>query len=146
MQPDNTKKSGPKPPSVFQPAEAIQRAGGIVITISAFVAATAINLWLPKVIAGGIDAYSASPVCAERYCNQIFDSGHVLVFLFAGRCKPCDPNLLLQSVVARDLRKSWRKRSRAKVHAFIEQANPSKLLTNLNCRCGFYQSSSCRRH
>jgi ATP-binding cassette subfamily B protein len=88
----------------------------------------AINLWLPKIISKSIDAFntghfSYKPVIIE------FTLAITLVFIFS----------YLQTViqtyaserVARDLRTRLANKLSEQSHAFIEQSNPSKLLTNL---------------
>jgi len=87
-----------------------------------------INLLLPKIIASGIDAYTNGtfqlrPVLAE------FSVAIILVFVFT----------YLQSIVqtyaservAKDLRTRLSDQISRQSHAYIEKANPSKLLTNL---------------
>lgn len=87
-----------------------------------------INLWLPRLIADGIDDYARQRFDLEDTLYQ-FTVAVALVFLFG----------YLQSVVqtyasekvARDLRTRLSEKISRQSHAFIEQANPSKLLTNL---------------
>lgn len=87
-----------------------------------------INLWLPKIIAGGIDAYTQKHFVFNDIVKK-FSIAALLIFVFA----------YLQSIiqtyaserVARDLRKQLSDKISRQSHAFIEQANPSKLLTNL---------------
>ncbi|PTT02964.1 ABC transporter ATP-binding protein [Pedobacter sp. HMWF019] len=87
-----------------------------------------INLLLPKIIASGIDAYTNGtfqlrPVLAG------FSVAIILVFVFT----------YLQSIVqtyaservAKDLRTRLSDQISRQSHAYIEKANPSKLLTNL---------------
>lgn len=87
-----------------------------------------INLLLPKIIASGIDAYTngtfqLQPVLVE------FSVAIILVFVFT----------YLQSIVqtyaservAKDLRTRLSDQISRQSHAYIEKANPSKLLTNL---------------
>ena len=88
----------------------------------------AINLWLPKIIAQSIDAFSAGtfqfrPIIIE------FTLAVFLILIFG----------FLQGIiqtyasekVARDLRSRLSNTISKQSYAFIETANPSKLLTNL---------------
>lgn len=88
----------------------------------------AINLWLPKIIAQSIDAFSAGtfqfrPIIIE------FTLAVFLILIFG----------FLQGIiqtyasekVARDLRSRLSNTISRQSYAFIETANPSKLLTNL---------------
>lgn len=88
----------------------------------------AVNLWLPKIIAQSIDAFSAGTF-AYRPLIIKFSAAVLGVLLFS----------YLQSViqtyasekVARDLRGRLSDKISRQSNLFIEQANPSKLLTNL---------------
>ncbi|MFD2871293.1 ABC transporter ATP-binding protein [Mucilaginibacter ximonensis] len=87
-----------------------------------------INLLLPKIIANGIDAYTHHTFDIKHIIVQ-FSGAVALIFVFA----------YLQSIiqtyasekVARDLRTRLADKISRQSHAFVEQANPSKLLTNL---------------
>jgi len=87
-----------------------------------------INLLLPKIIAGGIDAYTNKTFKIEPILIQ-FSLAIVLVFIFT----------YLQSIVqtyaservAKDLRTKLSDQISRQNHAYVIQANPSKLLTNL---------------
>lgn len=102
--------------------------GLIILLIFLALLSNGINLLLPKIIASGIDAYTGHtfelrPVLIE------FSLAIVLVFAFT----------YLQSIVqtyaservARDLRTRLSDQISRQSHAYIEKANPSKLLTNL---------------
>ena len=87
-----------------------------------------INLLLPKIIAHGIDSYTNKTFHLQSILVQ-FAGAIVLVFIFT----------YLQSIVqtyaservARDLRTKLSDQISRQSHAYIIQANPSKLLTNL---------------
>ncbi len=87
-----------------------------------------INLLLPKIIAHGIDSYTNKTFHLQSILIQ-FAGAIVLVFIFT----------YLQSIVqtyaservARDLRTKLSDQISRQSHAYIIQANPSKLLTNL---------------
>jgi ATP-binding cassette subfamily B protein len=88
----------------------------------------AINLWLPRIIADGIDAYTHQRFDLRTTLIE-FSGAVVLIFVFG----------YLQSViqvyasekVARDLRTRLSDKISRQSHAFIEKSNPSRLLTNL---------------
>lgn len=87
-----------------------------------------INLLLPTIIAGGIDAYTDGVFELKPILLQ-FSMAIVAVFVFT----------YLQSIVqtfaservAKDLRAKLSDQISRQSHSFIEKANPSKLLTNL---------------
>ncbi|SDH24307.1 ATP-binding cassette, subfamily B [Pedobacter terrae] len=87
-----------------------------------------INLLLPKIIASGIDSYTNKTFNLQSILLQ-FSLAIVLVFIFT----------YLQSIVqtyaservARDLRTKLSDQISRQSHAYVIQANPSKLLTNL---------------
>jgi ATP-binding cassette subfamily B protein len=87
-----------------------------------------INLLLPKIIANGIDSYTNNTFDLKHIMFQ-FSLAIVLVFIFT----------YLQSIVqtyaservAKDLRTKLSDQISRQSHAYIIQANPSKLLTNL---------------
>jgi ATP-binding cassette subfamily B protein len=125
MKPDKTKPNQ-KPPGVFSLLKPYM--GWVTLLLIFSVAATAINLWLPKIIANGIDAYTHHQFAVNEVIMK-FSLAAVLVFIFSS----------IQSViqtysselVAKDLREKLADKISRQSHAFIEQANPSKLLTNL---------------
>lgn len=87
-----------------------------------------VNLLLPKIIANGIDSYIASTFDLQAILIK-FSVAILIVFLFT----------FLQSIiqtyasekVAKDLRMQLADQISKQSNAYIEQANPSKLLTNL---------------
>lgn len=86
-----------------------------------------INLALPKIIANGIDAWPKNFVLQQVLIE--FLSASVIIFIFT----------YLQGVVqvytsekvARDLRSQLAYKISVQSHAYVEESNPSKLLTNL---------------
>lgn len=125
MQPNKTKPNQ-KTPGVFSLLKPYL--GWVTLLLVFSVAATAINLWLPKIIANGIDAYTHHQFVVNDVIKK-FSLAAILVFIFSS----------IQSViqtysselVAKDLREKLADKISRQSHAFIEQANPSKLLTNL---------------
>ena len=87
-----------------------------------------VNLWLPKVIASGIDDYTKQHFVFSDIIKK-FSLAVLVIFIFS----------YLQTIiqtyaserVARDLRQKLADKISRQSHAFIEKANPSKLLTNL---------------
>jgi len=106
----------------------------IILLIVFALVSNAVNLLLPKVIAGGIDAYNNTGKFGKQpYELQkiliTFLSAAVVVFIFT----------YLQSIVqtysservARDLRTKLAGKISNQSYAYVEQVSPSKLLTNL---------------
>ncbi|MEO6283212.1 MAG: ABC transporter ATP-binding protein [Dyadobacter sp.] len=102
--------------------------GLIVLLLLFALLSNGINLWLPRIIADGIDDYTHQRFDLKTTLIQ-FSVAVVLIFVFG----------YLQSIiqvyasekVARDLRTRLSDKISRQSHAFIEKANPSKLLTNL---------------
>ena len=102
---------------------------GLVLLLLLFtLLSNAINLWLPKIIANGIDAFTADSFVLYPVLVK-FSVAILCIFLFT----------YLQSIiqtyaserVARDLRTKLSDKLSVQTAAFVENANPSKLLTNL---------------
>ena len=100
----------------------------IVLLVFLALLSNGINLLLPTIVAGGIDAYTNGVFEIKSILLQ-FSVAIVLVFIFT----------FLQSIVqtyasekvAKDLRTKLSDQISRQSHAYIEKANPSKLLTNL---------------
>lgn len=100
----------------------------IILLIFLALLSNGINLLLPKIIANGIDAQTAGLFRVEPVLIE-FSLAIIFVFLFT----------YLQSIVqtyaservARDLRMRLSNQISRQSHAYIEEVNPSKLLTNL---------------
>lgn len=102
---------------------------GIILLLIVFtLLSNAINLWIPKIISAAIDAFTNGNFQLKLVIIQ-FTSAVAFIFIFT----------YLQSVlqtyaserVARDLRTTLSDKISKQSAAFIEQVNPSKLLTNL---------------
>jgi ATP-binding cassette subfamily B protein len=115
-----------KQPGIFSLLKPYSGLVALLIIFALF--SNGINLLLPKIIANGIDAYTNKhfvykPILVEFILAVLF------VFIFT----------YLQSIiqtyaserVARDLRTRLSDKISKQSHAFIEEVNPSKLLTNL---------------
>ncbi len=102
--------------------------GFVAMLVILAMAASAINLVIPKIIASSIDAYTANNFDARKVIIQFLIAASA-IFAFT----------LLQGVlqtytaerVARDLRKNIVDKLSIQSFSFIQASNPSKLLTNL---------------
>ncbi|KIA92430.1 ABC transporter ATP-binding protein [Pedobacter kyungheensis] len=120
------KPKAAKKPSIFS---LLGNYRGLILMLILFaLLSNGINLLLPKIIAHGIDSYTNKTFHLQSILLQ-FAGAIVLVFIFT----------YLQSIiqtyaserVARDLRTKLSDQISRQSHAYILQANPSKLLTNL---------------
>jgi ATP-binding cassette subfamily B protein len=123
--------SPPKPPGIFSLLKPYSGLVTLLILFALF--SNSINLWLPKIISHGIDDYIHSLVTKVPFnLDPVilkFSIAILFVFLFS----------YLQSIiqtytserVARDLRTRLSDKISRQSSSFIEQVNPSKLLTNL---------------
>jgi len=124
--PEKTTAEKPKPPGIGSLLKPYR--GLVTLLIVLALLSNGINLLLPRIIADGIDAYTHKTFDLRAVITE-FSIAVALVFVFG----------YLQSViqtyaserVARDLRTRLADKISRQSHAFIEQANPSKLLTNL---------------
>ena len=116
----------PKQPGIFSLLTPYK---GLIISLLLFaLLSNGINLWLPKLVADGIDDYTHGRFDLNRILIE-FTGAVIFVFLFA----------YLQSIiqtyasekVARDLRTRLSDKISKQSHAFIEQTTAAKLLTNL---------------
>jgi ATP-binding cassette subfamily B protein len=126
MPPEKPQIDQKKPPGIFS---LLKPYGGLIALLMLFALfSNGINLLLPKIIAGGIDSYTHKTFDVKHIITE-FSIAVGLIFIFA----------YLQSIiqtyaserVARDLRTRLSDKISKQSHAFIEKANPSKLLTNL---------------
>jgi ATP-binding cassette subfamily B protein len=126
MPPEKHNPDQKKPPGIFS---LLKPYGGMITLLILFALfSNGINLFLPKIIADGIDAYTHKQFDFKHTVTQ-FGVAVMLIFIFG----------YLQSIIqtyasermARDLRTRLSDKISRQSHAFIEQANPSKLLTNL---------------
>lgn len=86
-----------------------------------------INLALPKIVANGIDAWPKNYVLEQVLIE--FLSAAVIIFIFTylqGMLQ-----VYTSEKVARDLRSQLAYKISIQSHAYVEESNPSKLLTNL---------------
>jgi ATP-binding cassette, subfamily B, bacterial len=121
----SAKQSKQKSPGIFTLLTPYR--GMIILLLFFALLSNGINLVLPKIIAGGIDAFPAKYALGNVLIK--FLSAVVFIFLFTFF------QGLVQTItsekVARDLRSRIASKISMQSYAYIEQANPSKLLTNL---------------
>ena len=116
------KKKGPGISKLLMPYRAM-----IFLLILFALISNGINLVLPRIIANGIDAFPSHYVLKPLLIK--FVAAAIIIFIFT----------ILQSIiqtntserVARDLRAKLVAKISTQSYAYIEEANPSKLLTNL---------------
>ncbi|MGN8069040.1 ABC transporter ATP-binding protein [Mucilaginibacter sp. SG564] len=122
----DTQKPDKKPPGVFSLLKPYM---GLVSLLLLFaLLSNGVNLWLPKIIANGIDDYTKQHFVFGDIIKK-FSLAVLIIFIFG----------YLQTIiqtyaserVARDLRQKLADKISRQSHAFIEKANPAKLLTNL---------------
>ncbi|MEX6689170.1 ABC transporter ATP-binding protein [Danxiaibacter flavus] len=100
----------------------------IVLLIAFALAGNVFNLWIPKIIGQGIDSYTQGHYVQSSILIR-FAASALLIFLFS----------YLQSVaqtysserVAKDLREKLSDKISQQSYTWVQQSNPSKLLTNL---------------
>jgi ATP-binding cassette subfamily B protein len=102
---------------------------GIVILLIIFtLLSNGINLWIPRLISSGIDSFSAGKFSFNTIITE-FLTAVISIFIFSYA------QSILQTYtserVARDLRTRLSYKISTQSYAFIQEANPSKLLTNL---------------
>jgi ATP-binding cassette subfamily B protein len=86
-----------------------------------------INLFLPKIVAGAIDAYPKNYVLKDVLVKYL--SAALIIFIFTWLQGLVQ--IYASEKVARDLRSRLAYKISVQSHAYIEESNPSKLLTNL---------------
>jgi ATP-binding cassette subfamily B protein len=87
-----------------------------------------LNLWLPSLIGQGIDDYTNGSFSFQGMITS-FTIVAIVIFIFS--CLQSVVQTYASEMVARDLRMRIAEKISRQSFAFIEQANPSKLLTNL---------------
>jgi len=86
-----------------------------------------INLILPKIIAGAIDAYPANYVLQDIVLKYMAAALIIFIFTWAQGMV----QVYASEKVARDLRSQLSGKISKQSYAYVEASNPSKLLTNL---------------
>jgi len=101
--------------------------GMILLLLLFALLSNGINLFLPKIIANGIDAYPGQFVLQQVLVKYL--SAAVVIFIFTWLQGLVQ--VYTSEKVARDLRSRLAYKISTQSHAYVEQSNPSKLLTNL---------------
>ncbi len=120
------KDNQPKKPGILSLLKPYM--GLVVLLILFALLSNGVNLLLPRIIAGGIDAYTHKHFVYRTVIAE-FGVAVVVIFIFS----------YLQSIiqtyasekVARDLRSRLSDKISKQSYAFVEKVNPNKLLTNL---------------
>ena len=120
------KGQGPPRPNLFATLKNYR--GWILLLVIMTIAGNSLNLVVPKIIANAIDTYQQQQLVLTRLVLE-FAAVAVGIFIFS----------YLQAIVqtyaservARDLRTQIVAKISTQDHAFIQQATPAKLLTNL---------------
>lgn len=123
---EKTTRKATKSPGIFSLLRPYY--GMVMLLILFALVSNGLNLWLPKLIGDGIDSYSAGHF-SYRATVIPFTVVALIIFIFS----------YLQSIVqtyaservARDLRTQVAEKVSRQSFAFIEEINPSKILTNL---------------
>lgn len=102
--------------------------GLIVLLVVFTVFSNSLNLWIPKIIANGIDAYSHQQFDYTTIITR-FSIAVVLIFIFTYSQNVVQ--VYVSERVAKDLRNRLSDKISKQSYTYVEQANPSKLLTNL---------------
>lgn len=123
---EKAKPGTPKQPGIFSLLAPYK--GLIVLLLLFALLSNGINLWLPKLVANGIDDYT----------HQRFDLNAILVkftiaviFIFVFAYLQSIIQTYASEKVARDLRTKLSDKISKQSHAFIEETTAAKLLTNL---------------
>lgn len=120
---ENSKKQKSGLSSLLQPYRNL-----IVGLILLSFVASALNLLIPKIIARGIDAYTAG---AFNFVVVATEFSVAAIFVFIFTYGQSIMQTLASEKVARDLRTKLSKKISRQSYAYVQNNNPSKLLTNL---------------
>lgn len=118
-------KQGKKGPGLFSLLKPYRKM--IFLLIFLAILGNGINLILPKIIANGIDAYPSHYVLQGILIK--FLSAAIAIFIFTYLQSVIQTNT--SERVARDIRSKLSTKISMQSYAYIEEANPSKLLTNI---------------
>ena len=119
---EKPKQKGPGIASLLKPYR-----GMIFLLMFFALLSNGINLILPRIIAGGIDAYPSHYVLKKVLIE--FLSAAIVIFIFTYLQSIIQTNTAER--VARDLRSRLAAKISTQSYMVIEKANPSRLLTNL---------------
>lgn len=122
----NSANAKPKQPgimSLLKPYRAL-----VILLILFALISNGINLWLPKIIANGIDAFGKHTFV---YSSIIIKFAVAVLVIFVFTYLQSIIQTYASEKVARDLRTKLSDKISKQSYAYIEKANPSRLLTNL---------------
>jgi ATP-binding cassette subfamily B protein len=119
----NKPPQGPGVSSLLKPYK-----GMIVLLVLFSLLSNSINLLIPKIVSKGIDSYTGNTYDVH---NTILYFGIVVVVVFIFTYLQSIVQTYASERVARDLRTRLSEKISNQSSAYIEKANPSKLLTNL---------------
>ena len=125
--PDNK----PKEPGIFS---LLKPYSGLVFLLILFaVFSNSVNLWLPKIISHGINGYIHSIFTHTKFNINptLIKFSLAVLFIFVFAYLQTIIQTYTSEKVARDLRTKLSDKISRQSNAFIEEVNPSKLLTNL---------------
>ncbi|MEP7268491.1 MAG: ABC transporter ATP-binding protein [Saprospiraceae bacterium] len=117
--------TAPKGPGVFSLLVPYKRL--VLFMIIFALLGNGINLLLPKIIANAIDAYPAHYIVSQIITTYLIAS--LVIFIFTGLQNYVQ--VYASEKVAKDLRTRLATKLSVQSFAYIEECNPSKLLTNL---------------
>lgn len=116
----------PKNPSLIRLLKPYQ--GWIIGLLVLTVFSNGLNLWLPQIIARGIDAYLAGSLNMPLILWEFAIATVLILFLVVGQG-------IIQSFasekVARDLRQQLAEKLSRQSYAYIQKVSPAKLMTNM---------------
>ncbi|HVW96987.1 MAG TPA: ABC transporter ATP-binding protein [Mucilaginibacter sp.] len=120
-----------KQPGIFSLLKPYSGLVSLLILFALF--SNSINLWLPKIISQGIDQYIHSMLLRVHFDTTpvIIKFSAAVVFVFICAFLQGVIQTYTSEKVARDLRMRLSDKISRQSYAFVEQVNPSKLLTNL---------------
>lgn len=121
--PDSKK---PKSPNIWSLLGPYKLLIGLLLVFT--IIANAFSLWVPKLIAGAIDSYSAGTFAVE---NFIIEFLAIAAFIFLFTLAQNIVQVYASERVARDLRERLSRKISTQSYASIEALSPAKLLTNL---------------
>ncbi len=121
-----TKDKSKKKPNIFELL--IPYKGMVVLLIVFTIIGNGVNLIIPKIMSGGIDAFSQGTFNLKRLLLQ-FVIAATIIFIFSVLQQ------ILQAKAAEkvgyDIRKKLFDKISRQSYMFVQQSNPSKLLTNM---------------
>jgi ATP-binding cassette, subfamily B, bacterial len=124
----NKKKSGDnkKSAGIFSLLKPYK--GMLILLLLFALFSNGLNLWIPRIIGDGIDAYRDQHFSAREIISQF---GIVVLVIFIFTYLQSILQTYVSEKVARDLRTRLSDKISKQSFTFIREANPSKLLTNL---------------